>query len=58
MIKEIYLPFFFGLGGPISSGNQYMPLIHITDLVNLFLFSIENESVYGILNGVAPQVIN
>ncbi|XP_060813524.1 epimerase family protein SDR39U1 isoform X1 [Bombus pascuorum] len=57
MIKEIYLPFFFGLGGPISSGNQYMPWIHITDLVNLFLFSIENENVYGILNGVAPQIV-
>ncbi|XP_043588720.1 epimerase family protein SDR39U1 isoform X2 [Bombus pyrosoma] len=57
MIKEIYLPFFFGLGGPISSGDQYMPWIHITDLVNLFLFSIENENVYGILNGVAPQIV-
>ncbi|KAG6801355.1 epimerase family protein SDR39U1 [Apis mellifera caucasica] len=57
MIKQIYLPFFFGLGGPIDNGKQYMPWIHITDLVNLFLFSIENKNVHGILNGVAPQIV-
>lgn len=57
MIKQIYLPFFLGLGGPIGDGNQYMPWIHVTDLVNIFLFSLENKSVHGILNGVAPQIV-
>lgn len=57
MIKQIYLPFLLGLGGPIGSGNQYMPWIHINDLANIFLFAIKNDNVYGILNGVAPQVI-
>nr|XP_034184117.1 epimerase family protein SDR39U1 isoform X2 [Osmia lignaria] len=33
MIKQIYLPFFIGLGGPIGNGNQYMPWIHVTDLI-------------------------
>ncbi|CAK9827857.1 Epimerase family protein SDR39U1 [Anthophora retusa] len=27
------------------------------DLVNLFLFSIENKNAQGILNGVAPQIV-
>lgn len=57
MIKQIYLPFFFGMGGPIGTGNQYMPWIHITDLVNMFIFVLKNSNVHGILNGVAPQVI-
>ncbi|KOC64315.1 Epimerase family protein SDR39U1 [Habropoda laboriosa] len=57
MIKQMYLPFFFGLGGPIDNGSQYMPWIHVTDLVNMFLFSIENRNVQGILNGVAPQIV-
>ncbi|XP_053973477.1 adenylate cyclase type 2 isoform X2 [Hylaeus volcanicus] len=57
MIKQIYLPFFVGLGGPIGNGNQYMPWIHITDLVNMFLFSLRNKNVHGILNGVAPQIV-
>lgn len=58
MIKQIYLPFFFGLGGPIGSGNQCMPWIHIKDLVDMFVFSLTNKNVRGVLNGVAPQVIH
>lgn len=57
MIKQIYLPFFLGLGGSIGAGNQYMPWIHITDLVSMFIFALKNDNVQGILNGVAPQVI-
>ncbi|XP_011635264.1 epimerase family protein SDR39U1 isoform X1 [Pogonomyrmex barbatus] len=57
MIKEIYPQFFVGLGGSIGTGNQYMPWIHITDLVNMFMFVLKNNNVHGILNGVAPQLI-
>ena len=56
-ISQIWLPFFLGLGGPIGSGNQTMPWIHVQDMVNLFLFSAENEKVSNVLNGVAPQII-
>lgn len=57
MIKNMFLPFFLGLGGRIGSGKQYLPWIHIDDLTRLIQFAIENESVTGVLNGVAPQVI-
>lgn len=57
MIKQLYLPFYFGLGGPVLPGNQYLPWIHIDDITRLILHSIENEIVVGVLNGVAPQVI-
>ncbi|XP_012229422.1 epimerase family protein SDR39U1 [Linepithema humile] len=57
MIKQIYLPFFFGLGGPIGAGNQHMPWIHITDLINMFMLALKNNNVHGILNGVAPQLV-
>jgi len=56
LIKQIYLPFYLGLGGPIGTGKQYMPWIHIDDLVNMFLFALQVDKVKGILNGVAPQV--
>jgi len=56
LIKQIYLPFYLGLGGPIGTGKQYMPWIHIDDLVNMFLFALQVDKVNGILNGVAPQV--
>ncbi|KAF9803043.1 hypothetical protein SFRURICE_012288 [Spodoptera frugiperda] len=57
MIKNMFLPFYFGLGGRIGSGTQYLPWIHIEDLTRLILFAIENEKVHGVLNGVSPQVI-
>ncbi|XP_023230341.1 epimerase family protein SDR39U1-like isoform X1 [Centruroides sculpturatus] len=56
MIQQIFLPFYFGLGGPIGTGNQFMPWIHIQDIAGIFLHAIENE-VKGILNGVAPEII-
>lgn len=57
MIKSLYLPFFFGAGGPVGSGSQYLPWIHIDDLCDLILFSIENKKVNGVLNAVAPDII-
>lgn len=57
MIKQLYLPFYLGLGGPIGSGEQFLPWIHIDDLTRLILFAIEEDQVRGVLNGVAPQPI-
>ncbi|KAL3284684.1 hypothetical protein HHI36_018833 [Cryptolaemus montrouzieri] len=58
MVQQLYLPFFFGLGGPVLPGSQYLPWIHMRDLCRMFLFCIENEKLNGILNGVAPQIIS
>lgn len=57
MIKSLILPFWFGFGGPIASGKQPLPWIHVDDLCNLIKYSIENKKVEGVLNGVAPQII-
>jgi NAD dependent epimerase/dehydratase family enzyme len=57
MIKQLYLPFFCGLGGPVMPGDQYLPWIHIDDLIRLILFVVGNQQVEGTLNGVAPQNI-
>ncbi|XP_068618480.1 epimerase family protein SDR39U1 [Battus philenor] len=57
MIKNMIVPFFLGLGGRLGSGKQYLPWIHVDDLTRLIQYSIENEKVKGILNGVAPQVV-
>jgi len=57
MINNLFWPFFFGVGGPVGTGQQYFPWIHIQDMVDLILYSIETEKVSGVLNGVAPQII-
>lgn len=55
VIKNSKLPFLLGAGGPLGSGKQWFPWIHVTDLVNLFKFSLANDHVSGVINGVAPE---
>ena len=57
MIKQTIIPFCFGLGGRIASGKQYFPWIHVADMASIITFSIMNEQVTGVLNGVAPEII-
>ena len=51
MIQQIFLPFFFGGGGVMGSGDQPMPWIHVKDLVGIIEHSISNNKVEGVLNG-------
>ncbi|MBI4057143.1 MAG: TIGR01777 family protein [Elusimicrobia bacterium] len=50
-------PFKFFVGGPLGSGKQYVPWIHIEDVAGLIRFSLESEKVEGPLNVTAPQPI-
>jgi uncharacterized protein (TIGR01777 family) len=56
-LAKMLLPFKLGLGGPLGSGKQYMPWIHIDDLVSMFLFAAERESITGPLNATAPHPV-
>ena len=53
------LPVFrLGLGGPIGSGQQIMPWIHLDDLQNVLFFLVNHPEVRGSFNAVAPQVLS
>ncbi len=56
-LRAMLTPFYLGLGSPLGSGNQYMPWIHIDDLVGIFLHAARHEQVQGALNGVAPNPV-
>lgn len=49
-------PFKMFVGGPIGNGKQWMPWIHIDDLVGVFQFVLENE-VEGVFNGTSPNPV-
>ncbi|MBZ3881331.1 Epimerase family protein SDR39U1 [Sciurus carolinensis] len=53
-IGHMLLPFRLGLGGPIGSGHQFFPWIHIRDLAGILTHALEANHVQGVLNGVAP----
>lgn len=52
-LKKMLLPFQFGLGGVIGTGNQWMSWIALDDLVDIFVWAIENDSVHGTINATS-----
>src|SRR5262245_58142324 len=56
-LAKMLTPFYLGLGSPLGTGNQYMPWIHIDDLVELMLFAARETNISGPLNGVAPNPV-
>jgi uncharacterized protein (TIGR01777 family) len=55
-LKQLALPFKLGLGGRIGDGRQWMPWIHIDDLVALTTTVIADETVHGPVNATAPEL--
>mgnify|MGYP001107752047 CR=1 FL=1 len=57
-LAKMLPPFKLGLGGRVGSGRQWMPWIHIADLVGIILHCISNETVQGAVNGTAPNPVS
>ncbi len=56
-LQKIAGPIRFGLGAPLGSGNQYMPYIHLHDLVHMYLYAIENPGMKGAWNATNGDFI-
>lgn len=54
-LPRMSTPFRLGLGGPLGSGRQYFPWIHIDDLVRVFLFALDQPDISGPLNACVPD---
>ena len=54
-LQKMLLPFRLGIGGPLGSGSQYYPWIHMEDTVGLLLFALDRADIVGPLNVVAPD---
>lgn len=57
-LQKMLLPFKFGLGGPIASGEQFMSWIHIDDMVAVLLAAVYQTSLTGIINATAPMPVS
>src|SRR6476661_1410097 len=52
------LPFFkLGAGGPVAGGNQYMPWIHVDDVVGIYLAALDGDAWAGPVNASAPEPV-
>lgn len=56
-LAQMITPYKFFVGGPLGSGKQWISWIHIEDLVNIFLFALDNGNVEGAVNCVSPNPI-
>ncbi|XP_062451716.1 epimerase family protein SDR39U1 [Rhea pennata] len=54
-ISRMLWPFRLGLGGPLGSGLQPFPWIHIRDLSGIVCHALESECLQGVFNGVSPS---
>ena len=43
------------LGASLGTGKQFMPWIHISDLVNIYLKAVNDTAMNGAYNAVAPE---
>jgi uncharacterized protein (TIGR01777 family) len=54
-LEKLSMPIRYGIGSPLGSGKQYVPWIHIRDLVALYLKAVEDETMQGAFNAVADE---
>lgn len=57
-LKKMVTPFKFFVGGTLGNGKQWFPWVHIIDLVNIFLFVLDNKETEGALNAVSPNPVS
>ncbi|HEY3728928.1 MAG TPA: TIGR01777 family oxidoreductase [Solirubrobacteraceae bacterium] len=52
------LPFFrLGIGGPVAGGHQYVPWVHLDDVVGALLYCLDNAAAEGPVNVTAPNPV-
>lgn len=54
-LAKMLPPFRAGIGGPVGSGRQYIPWIHLADMVGALLFCLDHDTASGPMNLSAPD---
>jgi uncharacterized protein (TIGR01777 family) len=54
-LDKMLPPFKLGVGGPVAGGNQYVPWVHMDDVVGALLFLLDRGS--GTYNVTAPEPV-
>jgi hypothetical protein len=50
------IPFFrLGVGGPVAGGRQYVPWVHLDDVVGAFASALDDQRKTGPFNVTAPR---
>jgi uncharacterized protein (TIGR01777 family) len=55
---EFKKPLAFGVAGVLGDGKQIISWIHIDDLVQIYIAALEDETMHGVYNAVAPHPVS
>jgi hypothetical protein len=56
-LAKLALPIKLYVGGPLGSGKQWMPWIHLEDEIRAIVFALENQNITGPINLTAPNPV-
>jgi uncharacterized protein len=56
-LAKMLPPFRAGIGGPVAGGRQYLPWIHLDDLVGIYLAALDDPAWSGAINASAPEPV-
>jgi uncharacterized protein (TIGR01777 family) len=56
-LDKMLPPFKLGVGGPVAGGRQYVPWVHVDDVVGAIVFCLDTDAASGPLNVSAPQPV-
>lgn len=54
-LGKMITPFKLGVGGPVAGGRQYVPWIHLDDVVGGMVCALEDDRLRGPVNLTAPE---
>jgi len=56
-LKTMLPPFKLGVGGPVAGGDQFMPWVHVDDVVGIFIGALDHDTWHGAVNATAPRPV-
>lgn len=56
-LERMLTPYRFFVGGPLGSGRQWVPWIHVDDVVGLYRFVLDTPTASGPINATAPNPV-
>lgn len=56
-LPQIALPVKLWVGSPLGPGKQWVPWIHVQDVLDIYLYGIEKTKLEGVYNMVSPNPV-